>query len=246
MLLKEGTNGPYHTHSIRCHFFGIIYYTLQSYNLQGYNLHYNLQEKSMQEVMDHLIYNGVNVSLDGRRQHHELQQDSSATRLISNEKKSTSPLHQKHLHHPNIIQIAEKRLERLLICTEKSKQSREALEIFESENRNYICCTIINNGLKKRIVLNDTPSGGPQKRHKKESSSWTLTCPHSSRDEKKLLTTPVSLQTTRRHRTLDRVVQQNKFDELEMDFMDSFFEIESQDTSIFGLELDGTACSSFE
>ena len=76
-----------------------------------------------------------------------------------------------------------------------------------------------------------------QKRHKKESSSWTLTCPHSSRDEKKLLTTPVSLQTTRRHRTLDRVVQQNEFDEEEMDFMDSFFdfEIESQDTSIFDL-----------
>ena len=219
MLLKEGTNGPYHTHSIRCHFFGIIYYTLQSYNLQGYNLHYNLQEKSMQEVMDHLIYNGVNVSLDGRRQHHELQQDSSATRLISNEKKSTSPLHQKHLNHPNIIQIAEKRLERLLICTEKSKQSREALEIFESENRNDSCCSI-NNRLKKRIALIDSPSGRLEKRHKKESSTWTLTSPQSSTEKKLQSTRPVSPQNVRRHRTPDRVVQ-NKFDEKDIQIWNS-------------------------
>jgi len=64
--------------------------------------------------MDHLIYN---VSLDGRRKKHELQQEDSAARLISNEKNSTSSLHQKHSHHPTIFQIVETRLEQLLICT---------------------------------------------------------------------------------------------------------------------------------
>jgi len=65
--------------------------------------------------------------------------------------------------------------------------------------------------------LIDSPIGGLEKRHKKESSSCTfLTCLHSSR-EKKLLSRPVSPQNVAwRHKTLDRVVQ-NKFDEIDID-----------------------------
>jgi len=171
-------------------------------------------------VMDHLIYI---VSLDGRRQHAELQQQGSTRSLISNdmETKNTIPLHLQNVHHPNFIQIAEKRLEQLLVCINKSKQSRVALGRFESENRNDSCCSI-NNGLKKRTVLIDSPGGRLEKRHKKESSNWTLTCPHSSTEKKLQSTRPVSPQNVRRHKTLDRVVQ-NKFDEIDMEFNDLFF-----------------------
>ena len=189
--------------------------------------------------MDHLM------ALDGgrqrRRQHEELlvQQQGSPGLVISYKKNNTTPLLLQNLYHPNITQIAEKRLERLLVSINKSKQSRVALKRFESgEHRNDSCC-FPRNGLKKRIALIDFPNGGLEKRHKKESSS----CPHSSRRKKLLSMPPVSPpQTVWRHRTLDLVVHQNKFDAKDMvliDFQNLFFEIEPhQDASIFELELD--------
>jgi hypothetical protein len=76
------------------------------------------------------------------------------------------------------------------------------------------------------------------KKKKEVTSSSSSRKKTQDDDEGSSIPTPVSpQQTTRRHRTLDRVVQQNEFDEEEMDFMDSFFdfEIQSQDTSIFDL-----------
>jgi hypothetical protein len=169
-----------------------------------------------QFVMDRLIHTVP-------PEHAELLQQQGSTRsLISNdtETKNSTPLHlQDDAHHPNFIQIAEKRLEQLLVCINKSKQSRVALERFESENRNDSCCSI-NNRLKKRIALIDSPSGRLEKRHKKESSTWTLTSPQSSTEKKLQSTRPVSPQNVRRHRTPDRVVQ-NKFDEKDIQIWNS-------------------------